>query len=59
MIDPIIIEARNQLVASKQWGAVCETAILNGAWDNGALVRERMPEAEQALLRHRREARDE
>lgn len=55
MTDPFLALARRELADMKLWGVTCERAILSGAWDNGALVRER----HDALLKARPEARDE
>lgn len=48
-------EARKRLTEQKQWGYVCERAILAGHWDGGDLMRE----AEQDVLKQRPEAVDE
>jgi hypothetical protein len=59
-VDPEVVAlARQMAVGIKKWGRVPQKAIESGQWDNGEVVRQFIPEAERALLRRRREARDD
>lgn len=59
MSDPITIRARELAANSKLWGRHPHNAIMTGQWDNGAVVRSFMQQAEQEVLRNRQEAEDE
>lgn len=51
MTEQIIQRAREMLVAQTIRSPCVERAILGGAWDNGSLIRELLPDAEIDLMR--------